>query len=288
MTYQAKDKCDLRNSNHTGASWQTGLSMGNPIGQVIGALISAYPMELFGRKRTFGVCVVLTGGLVFIQFFARSLPVLLAGELLGGLVLGCYVVIAPAYASEVCPLALRGVLTSYTNLCFVMGQLLANGVTAGTSRLADHWAYSIPFALQWFWVAIIVPGMFFIPESPWWLVRRGRFDEAEHALRRLASKEVDVAATLAVITETDRLEQEIEAGSTYWDCFRSVNLRRTEISIGVYSIQVLSGPSSPFKIRNFGQTTHSSSRHLPNQLWNLLFQTGKSLQLGYAVTHNEC
>ncbi|KAK7977917.1 maltose permease [Apiospora saccharicola] len=223
------------------APWQTGLSMGNPIGQVIGALISAYPMELFGRKRTFGVCVVLTGGLIFIQFFARSLPVLLAGELLGGLVLGCYVVIAPAYASEVCPLALRGVLTSYTNLCFVMGQLLANGVTAGTSKLSDHWAYSIPFALQWFWVAVIVPGMFFVPESPWWLVRRGRFAEAEHALRRLASKQVDVAATLAVITETDRLEQEIEAGSTYRDCFKSVNLRRTEISIGVYSIQVLSG-----------------------------------------------
>ncbi|KAK7920757.1 hypothetical protein PG985_008779 [Apiospora marii] len=223
------------------APWQTGLSMGNPIGQVVGALISAYPMELFGRKRTFGVCVVLTGGLIFIQFFARSLPVLLAGELLGGLVLGCYVVIAPAYASEVCPLALRGVLTSYTNLCFVMGQLLANGVTAGTSKLGDHWAYSIPFALQWFWVAVIVPGMFFVPESPWWLVRRGRFAEAEHALRRLASKQVDVAATLAVITETDRLEQEIEAGSTYRDCFRSVNARRTEISIGVYSIQVLSG-----------------------------------------------
>ncbi|KAK8094147.1 major facilitator superfamily transporter maltose permease [Apiospora hydei] len=232
---------EVLNGNPKGAPWQTGLSMGNPIGQVIGALISAYPMDLFGRKRTFGVCVVLTGGLVFIQFFARSLPVLLAGELLGGLVLGCYVVIAPAYASEVCPLALRGVLTSYTNLCFVMGQLLANGVTAGTSQLTDHWAYSIPFALQWFWVAIIIPGMFFIPESPWWLVRRGRFAEAEHALRRLSSKQVDVAATLAVITETDRLEQEIEAGSTYWDCFKSVNIRRTEISVGVYSIQVLSG-----------------------------------------------
>ncbi|KAK8086635.1 sugar porter family MFS transporter [Apiospora phragmitis] len=207
---------------------ETGLSMGNPIGQVVGALISAYPMELFGRKWTLAICVALTGGLVFIQFFARSLPVLLVGELLGGLVLG------------VCPLALRGVLTSYTNLCFVMGQLLANGVTAGTSQLTDHWAYSIPFALQWFWIAIIVPGMFFIPESPWWLVRHGRFAEAEHALRRLASKQVDVAAALAVITETDRLEQEIEAGSTYRDCFNSINARRTEISIGVYSIQVLS------------------------------------------------
>lgn len=69
-------------------------------------------MEWFGRKYTFGACVILTTGCVFIQFFARSLAVLLAGELLGGLVLGCYVVISPAYASEVCPVALRGILVS--------------------------------------------------------------------------------------------------------------------------------------------------------------------------------
>ncbi|KAH8677884.1 general substrate transporter [Xylariales sp. PMI_506] len=223
------------------AAWQTGLSMGNPVGQVVGALISAYPMDMFGRKITFGVCVILTGCLVFIQFFARSLPVLLVGELIGGLVLGCYVVIAPAYASEVCPLALRGHLTSYTNLCFVMGQLLANGVTAGTEQLSNHWAYSIPFALQWFWVLVIIPGMFFVPESPWWLVRKGRMQDAEDALRRLSSKGVNIEATLAIIVETDRLEQEMEAGSTYLDCFKGANWRRTEISIGVYCTQVLSG-----------------------------------------------
>ena len=89
------------------APWQTALSMGNPIGQVVGAFLASYPMERYGRKKTFGVCVVLTGGLIFIQFLARSLEVLLVGELLGGLVLGTYAVIAPAYASEVCPVALR-------------------------------------------------------------------------------------------------------------------------------------------------------------------------------------
>ena len=223
------------------APWQTGLSMGNPVGQVVGALIAGYPMERFGRKWTFGTCVALTACLVFIQFFARSLQVLLVGELLGGLVLGCYAVIAPAYSSEVCPMAVRGVLTSYVNLCSVIGQLLGNSVCAGTSKLDDHWAYSIPFALQWFWCLVILPGLVWVPESPWWLVRKGRLDEAETVLRRLASEKVDVTKTLAVIVETDRLEQELEMGSTYWDCFKGVNLRRTEISMGVYCTQVLSG-----------------------------------------------
>lgn len=235
------------------------LSMGNPVGQVVGALAAGYPMEQYGRKLTFSACVLLTTGLICIQVFARSLEVLLVGELLGGLVLGCYAVIAPAYSSEVCPMAIRDILTSYVNLCFVMGQLLANIICAGTSRLDDHWAYSIPFAmqaclpaqcvsnhrladlLQWFWCIIIIPGLFFIPESPWWLVRKGRLAEAEVVLRRLASPKVDIQQNLLAIVETDGLEQKLEMGSTYWDCFKGVNRRRTEISIGVYCTQVLSG-----------------------------------------------
>ena len=198
-------------------------------------------MEWYGRKKTFGACVILTAAFVFIQFFARSLPTLVAGEILGGLILGTYAVIAPAYASEVCPIALRGVLTSYVNLCFVMGQLLANGIVAGTSQLNTHWAYSGPFAAQWFWPVVILIGWPFAPESPWWLVRKGRNEDAEKSLRQLASSSVDVKPTLAMIIETDRLEQELEAGTTYMDCFKKINIRRTEIAVGVYSIQVISG-----------------------------------------------
>lgn len=145
--------------------------------------------------------------------------------------------VAPAYASEVCPVALRGILTSWINLSFVTGQLLANGVIAGTSRLDNHWAYSAPFAAQWFWPLIILIIWPWAPESPWWLVRQGRIEQAEQSLRRLASEKVDVRPTLAMIVETDRLESTLEAGSTYWDCFKAVNRRRTEISIGVYTIQ---------------------------------------------------
>jgi sugar porter (SP) family MFS transporter len=136
---------------------------------------------------------------------------------------------------------MRSVSTSYVNLCFVTGQLLGNGVAAATQHLQSHWAYSIPFATQWFWVLVILPGMFFAPESPWWLVRQNRLEDAENSLRRLASDKVNVKAVLAQIIETDRLETDMEAGSSYADVFKKVNWRRTEIAIGVYSTQVLCG-----------------------------------------------
>ncbi|KAH7102200.1 general substrate transporter [Auriculariales sp. MPI-PUGE-AT-0066] len=247
------------------AKWQTGLSMGNPVGQVVGALFAAYPMDYFGRKITFAACVLATAAVVFLQFFSGSLEVLLAGELLAGLILGQFVVIAPAYASEVCPTALRGHLTSFVNLCFVIGQLLGNGVVAGTSAREDHWAYKIPFVLQWFWILVLLPGLAFIPESPWWYVRKGRLEEAQLSLKRLASPKVNVAGSLAFICETDRLEREMEAGSTYADCFNKVNRRRTEISIGVYSIQVLSG----IYLINYGTVFFTEAGLATDQAFNM-------------------
>lgn len=77
--------------------------------------------------------------------------------------------------------------------------------------------------------------------SPWWLQRQDRYKDAEDALKRLASDKVDVKPALAAIVETDRVEREMEAGSQYADVFKKINIRRTEISVGVYVIQVLCG-----------------------------------------------
>ncbi len=180
------------------------------------------------------MCVVGTTAFIFNQFFAKSLTTLLVGELIGGLILGTYTTIAPTYASEVLPVALRGHLTAYINLCFVMGQLLANGVIAGAQKLDTHWAYSAPFALQWLWPIIILSGIFFAPESPWWLIRKGRLDDAAKSLDRLSSPVVDNKLVLAMMVETDRLEYEMETGSTYLDVFSKINIRRTEIAVAVY------------------------------------------------------
>ncbi|KAM0085613.1 hypothetical protein ACKRZS_002119 [Fusarium odoratissimum] len=225
------------------APWQTALGMGNPIGQVLGALASGYPLEMFGRKKTLAICCVWSIALVFVQFFSTSISMLCAGEILGGLAYGFYVVIAPTYASEVCPLALRGFLTTSINMAFVIGQFIAQGCAAGVETRMDEWAYKIPFAIQWVWPTILLAGLPFAPESPYWLVRKGRREAARAALMGLSSptNRPDIDKALVGIEQTDLLEQEIESSTSWLECFKRANLVRTEISVMVYLIQVIGG-----------------------------------------------
>jgi SP family general alpha glucoside:H+ symporter-like MFS transporter len=224
------------------AAWQSGLGMGNPIGQVLGSLACGWPCERWGRKRVLMACNVAIAAIVFLQFFAPNIGVLCVGEVLAGLMWGACITISPTYASEVSPLVLRGILTAFINMAFVIGQFVAQGVAAGLEGRTDKWAYKAPFAIQWLWCLILFVGLPFAPESPWFLVRTGRTEDARKALQKLAwEKGVDLDKALLVIEQTDLLERELHTNSKYTDCFKGHNLRRTEISCMVYLTQVLCG-----------------------------------------------
>lgn len=79
---------------------------------------------------------------------------------------------------------------------------------------------------------LLFPILLFAPESPWHLVRHQRYDEAERSLLRLQNKsaDVDVKQTLATIIHTNALEVQLAIGTTYWDCFKGFERRRTEIA----------------------------------------------------------
>ena len=62
---------------------------------------------------------------------------------------GAFQTITTVYASEVLPVSLRGYLTSFVNLCWVIGQLIASGVLVGFQTRTDIWGWRIPFAIQW-------------------------------------------------------------------------------------------------------------------------------------------
>lgn len=126
-------------------------------------------------------------------------------------------------------------------MCFIIGQFISAGVLRGLVSRQDQWGYRIPFALQWFWPVFLIPLIWFAPDSPYHLVRKGRLSEAERALQRLQSPQMDVKKSLAQIVYTNSLEERLSIGTSYLDCFRGVELRRTEIALVVFGGQLVCG-----------------------------------------------
>ncbi|KAH8705544.1 maltose permease MAL31 [Talaromyces proteolyticus] len=244
------------------ASWQAGLNNASGVGAFFGAIANGYLVDRFGQKRVILASLVGLSMLLFIVFFAPNIEALLIGELLCGFPWGIFATASPAYASEVLPLSLRVYMTSWTNMCFIIGQLIAAGVLAGLVDVSNEWSYRIPFAIQWVWPCFLFPILCFAPESPWHLVRKDRLDEAKKSLERLIrSKEpdgspnlTDIDNTLALIIHTDRMErEELKIKTTYWQCFRGIDRRRTEIACVSFVGQVTAGMGFAYNSTYFFQ-----------------------------------
>lgn len=239
------------------AQWQVGMGMGAIVGQVVGAWACAIPMDRFGRKKTLSMYLLITSGLVFMQVFAPNRTILTASMYLQGIIWGGYHVMAPAYASEVLPLRLRYFMTGTANLSYVIGQLLQTGITRAFVNWDSDWAWRTPYMIQWAWPAILLFGLIWCPESPWWLIRKGRLDDAKKALDGLTSPDMwkDNENTIAMMVQTDLYEQELETGATYWDCFsaHNGNRRRLEICSMLFIIQNFSGNPVGFATYLFEQ-----------------------------------
>jgi SP family general alpha glucoside:H+ symporter-like MFS transporter len=222
--------------------WQVGLGNATNVGAFIGAMFNGWLTDRFGYRRVLMGSLLLVCCFIFITFFAPSVQVLLVGELLTSLPWGVFATSAPAYAAEVCPLALRGHLTIYVDLCWALGQLVAAGVLDGVANMSSQWAYRIPFGVQWAWPLPICICVLFAPETPWWLVRRDRLDQARRSVERLSTKDPQhVTEQMAMIAHTVSLEMEISRGSSYLDCFRGTDLRRTEIACLTFAAQCMCG-----------------------------------------------
>lgn len=229
------------------AAWQAGLSNGANVGELIGLLINGFVSERFGYRWTVIICLGLIACWTSLFFTAQNVQTLLAAEILCGIPWGVFQTLTITYASEVCPVAMRGYLTTYVNFCWGLGQEIGIGVIMAMLKRDDEWAYRIPYALQWMWPLPLAIGIFFAPESPWWLVRKGRTDDAKKSLLRLTSRthesDFDADETVAMMVHTTALEEKTTSGASYWDCFKGHDLRRTEIVCMVWAIQNLSGNS---------------------------------------------
>jgi MFS transporter, SP family, sugar:H+ symporter len=158
------------------------------------------------------------------------------------------------YMSEIAPKRIRGALVSGYQFCITIGLLLASCVAYGTQNRLDTGSYRIPVAIQMLWAIILGVGLFFLPESPRYFVKKGNLSAAAHALSRIRGQTHEseyIQQELAEIIANHEYELKIIPQGNYFsswkNCFTGSlftagsNLRRTILGTSLQMMQQWTG-----------------------------------------------
>lgn len=224
--------------------WQSSLFQAGQCGAFVGVFLAGPITNRLGYRMTTLLGLVLMNATIFISFFANSLALMVVGQALEGVPWGLFIANSPAYASEVVPLVLRGACTATLQMSWSIGGIIVAGVTYSFNKRTDQWAWRGPLALQWVFPLPLMVLIWFSPESPWWLMRRGRKEQALKSIKRLGRKngtQAQAEETLAMMERTVEIERHTGGEPTLLDLFKGTDLRRTLITCLMYASQNFAG-----------------------------------------------
>ena len=211
---------------HLSSALQVGWAMSSAlIGALVGAVFAGALSDKFGRKP-----LLVLSGLLFVVTsigtgLAPNFVFFVANRLLGGVAIGIASNLSPLYIAEVAPASMRGRLVSINQLTIALGVMLAQianwliaqptpaGTTVGLIPF-DSW--NVQVAWRWMFGVTAVPAvifftaMFFVPESPRWLAKKGNSKKSLQVLTKIggaayAKRSVkDIEATL--VNEIDKVD----------------------------------------------------------------------------------
>jgi sugar porter (SP) family MFS transporter len=174
------------------------------IGAMIGAALAGRIAEQLGRRST----IMIAAGIVIVGtvacMLAQNVGTMTVTRGIIGLGIGCSSATVPTYLSELAPARLRGAMSALNQIFIVSGILIA--------FLVDYWLASTGnwrgmFAGALIPAGILLVGLFFLPETPRWLLKRGREQEARAVLNSTHG-EAGTDAEIAQIREVIRLDTE--------------------------------------------------------------------------------
>ncbi|MCX6501022.1 MAG: sugar porter family MFS transporter [Microbacterium sp.] len=174
------------------------------LGCAVGALLAGTLSDKWGRLR-----VMLLGGVLFFvssigTALTFSIPDLFVWRILSGLGIGIASVVAPAYIAEIAPRQIRGSLASLQQLAItlgIFGALLSDALLANTAGGASETLWLGMAAWRWMFLVGVIPSAVYIilsftmPESPRYLLAKGRQEDARKIFARLVPA-VDLDQTM--------------------------------------------------------------------------------------------
>lgn len=186
MEYPATLYPDITSAEYTAykatfklPSWEQSLTTSIlSAGTFFGAIIAGDVAEFIGRRTTIiAGCVVFTIGCIF-ETASTTIAVMCVGRIICGAGVGFISSIVILYMSEIAPKKVRGALVAGYQFCITIGILLANCCVYATQDRDDTGSYRIPIAVQFLWALILGVGLFFLPESPRYYVKKGKHVKA--------------------------------------------------------------------------------------------------------------
>jgi sugar porter (SP) family MFS transporter len=216
--------------------------MGNPVGALKGIIAAAYSLgailslpfipiinDKFGRRWSIfgGSCVMIMGALI--QGFAQHVGMYIVARMILGFGIPTCIVSGSSLIGELAYPKERPIMTSLFNVAYFVGQIVAAAICFGTNGIPNDWSWRIPSLLQICPSLLQVCFVFFLPESPRWLITKDRAQEARDILQKYHSEgdrgDEFVTAEFAQMTTTIQLE--VEASQRSWtDLFKTAGMRR--------------------------------------------------------------
>ncbi len=169
------------------------------VGCLIGSLAAGSLAERLGRKPVLLVAAVLFAISSAFTGWSYALSAFIAWRIVGGIAIGLASNVSPLYIAEISPADLRGRLVSLNQFAIVIGILLAQIVNwriarpipPGFSAAQLMASWNVQYGWRWMFTAVVIPSLIFtvtslvIPESPRWLLTRGRSKEALKTLTKI-------------------------------------------------------------------------------------------------------
>ncbi|CAI7656241.1 unnamed protein product [Penicillium manginii] len=213
-------------------------------GIIIGCLVAPWLCSNLGRRPTLLVMAsFLVVGIILEATAITSFWQLVVGRVVVYSGIGLASNVVPMYQSECAPAKIRGAFLTAYSFWNTFGAFLGTLVVYLCQSMTSQWAYLTVILCQLLVPVGIICSYPFLPETPRFLVYRGRFAEAELAIKDLYGPNYNAAEEVQLLQLQVEEQRELHKATSVMDCFKGTNLRRTIIAMGVQILQQAQGVS---------------------------------------------
>ncbi|KAH6847211.1 general substrate transporter [Chaetomium sp. MPI-CAGE-AT-0009] len=212
-------------------------------GAILGTVINMFAADRLGRQRTIfaGSAISCLGA--SLQAGAVSIPMIIVGRFIGGVAVGMLTSTIPMYAGELSEAKFRGILSGLLQWMLSWGFLVAQWLGYGCSFVTSSFSWRFPLAFQNVPSVILLVGIFFLNESPRWLMEKDRHEDARAVLDRLRSGQDRDLVELELQEIREAIAADRAVGGVSWKSIltRPTWRKRLLLGCGVQAFGPLSG-----------------------------------------------